>query len=659
MTTYNEARTALLGRLTQPTTDAQNVASALLALEQAYGLFLLHPQGEPPPATTPPGVTPPLPPAAPQPVSPPAIGGTVVAVATDQELRSLLLGPRGPVTDIVLTGGTYTGTEHLTIPGHWTSVNIWGPATLEYGVLLAGTAAPAPGSMQGVNFDIADPGLAIYASAVAFVGQRARGYRLTDATFSLNGVVDHAISVSSAAEAHAVSGMQLLHIHVQDSSSVPLYVTPAWAAPDVLPVFADWRVERAFATPRGSENGTGEAACLIGQPALVQRWHIRDCGWAGVIISAPADDAGGVVSDIDCDVVGPGAKGGLFKFPAGAAVYLDRAHDWAVHSIKAGPLCRGAVNLEHGDRVSDIDISDVDSEAYSIGVHIDDGVDNVHVERCLFRKAWNGGIRRAAGATGVTVDMESCVFELEDGHAGNYVVGPHGGPHAQPPSGWRFHPAQFGANVNPGADAVFFGFSAAGQPAQWSLNTAGEDLVLHTSGNSASVANMAHDLQGPQTLELMFELTPSTTGRLCRVRGETGGATLVWVSVDPADGMPTQFEIAIGGQVNHWAPWNFPFLPERCLLSLSTAANADTQSAGDAFRTTARFWCLDEATYDETSWTHPAPLSATGVPVFIVGSETEFGSAEYSGYIYGVRRLARSSSVEDVVKAWSQQLRVL
>lgn len=415
------------------------------------------------------GVEAPEPPNSPFAYSLPS-GATTVSNASD--LVDELALPGGH--DIILADGNYAWTGPVTVAGPhrlW-SETLHG-ATLSFGLTYAGNADRTGGmELHGLDFALDDASMAPFgvgASHVIFTwGQGGEDVLIEDCAF------DGDLTIGDAIGSFAPNGLVVRRSTIDNFWSHGI-VAKQGAAGTILvsePLLEDLTIRSIFDTTPGASGGARENGILLGNNATIARVHIRDVGWSAIQLY---NDATGVsIEDAFIDYAGPTVWDTSYTTSRGAGIWLAESHDVMIDRIRIESHTFLGINA-HWDqgnpdpfsnttppRNYGIEIANLYSRAFKIGVHLDLGVEDTLIHNARFEHAWMAGVLdnnrfeddwgTHPCASGESVCLEStnrteainCDLQDDVDCVAHHH---HGGSTTPPPTEWAAHPDSY---VQPG-----------------------------------------------------------------------------------------------------------------------------------------------------------------------------------------------------------------
>lgn len=265
---------------------------------------------EPPP----PAVVSPTAPAPPRAPSAYAVPAGAVRVTSAAELEAALASV--PARDIVLADGRYeTAGWFRNHEGHRLYAERPGGAVLASGLEIGANWGSGGAVVQGITFDVSDPGQTFHGALVHVWGPAGAGARVLDCVFRGNGAIAFGLLVYNpsglVAERLAFTGFTDVALRASDNQAVPY-----GAATPRIASIADISVDGVSRPTPGASNGTAEAGLWIGHPvaAGVHRISVRDVSWSGIETVNNAWDT--TFTDLDIDMSGP-------RSAAAVGIYLE------------------------------------------------------------------------------------------------------------------------------------------------------------------------------------------------------------------------------------------------------------------------------------------------------------------------------------------------
>jgi hypothetical protein len=278
--------------------------------------------------------------------------------------------------NIVLADGVYdTVGTFANISGHRVYAEHLGGAVLKAGIVYGGNWGDGGGLLQGVAFDVTDPGKTTNGSVVHVWGT-GRNTTLRDITLDGNASVADGINVRQP------SGLVVERVIARRFTEHGILVDMNDQAATVAtaPILQDLDIRDVARPAAGSSGGTSEACLWIGNTATVSRVRVRNCGWEGVWIGTAANNA--LFQDIDVDSTGTGVGIWIEHFTRnttlqhlrlGSSLSYGIACEWADPNWGSKPAC------------TDITIQDSLFETHCVGVNLDEGTTRTTVRRSTFR----------------------------------------------------------------------------------------------------------------------------------------------------------------------------------------------------------------------------------------------------------------------------------
>jgi hypothetical protein len=327
------------------------------------GWSVIAPPAEPPPPTGN-SIAPVV---APSPYLPPP---TAQIVYTSAELNQAL---GGTTKDIVVADGVYDNDGPFLNPnGDRIFAQHLGGAVFKAGFSMGGNWGPGNGVLQGLAFDVSDPGKVLENSIVHIWGTGS-GTQVLDTTFKGHGVIGAGIM------ARQVEGVVVRRVVARDFRDYGVIADPNASSytPATPPVLEDVDSANVSWPSPGASNGTAEACVWVGVKAVVRRVKARNCAWEGLWVGTGTRDS--VFQDVDVD-------------DAGIGVYVEHfASNTTFRRIHAGPNVERGLTCEWADPAwgsrpacSDDVVESSYFDTKVIGVYLDEGTTRTTVRDSVF-----------------------------------------------------------------------------------------------------------------------------------------------------------------------------------------------------------------------------------------------------------------------------------
>ena len=628
-------------------------------------------------------------PTAPSSYTTPTVDGTTVVTASDDsEFRTLLGGSPGSITDVVFNGAEYDNATYVTMPVTWSGVKFWsetvGSALFRYGWVLGGVGVGASTEIHGCSWNIDAVSKAAVAgnveACISTWGQRFQDTIIEDCTFSSEAigsdVVETGVGFATAAGFNSSDGSIIRRCTFSDLEENGIGIGGAIVSVDTLPIFEDIDMERIYLL--GDQRGesadlgidNGETGIFTGGYAFhARRCKFVDMGWAGMMMSGDATNpaTSGTIQDVWCDYIGGSARGLQYSNKGGVGVYFEWTDNWTLDRMYAGPHMGVAINCEWPGsgsmtpRNKNITIRDVDANCFKFGMLIQYYVDNVDIDRCIFRRSWKAPINIEPNATNITLGNNmSYQLEAEAVSQTPITSSYNGGSLEQPTAGWRYHPDQYSGATEPQerTSAQFHGesitYEAPAEATDWS--TLATDLVtggagnFTTSGNSNGHMYLQSSLWGvsAKTVAIHCGIADDSSGWLWRQRS-AAGPTVQAIALNPIGGPATGITMYVGLTATNWTPDNFPTTwgLDECLISWQTTG---TDSI-------VHFENLTQGTSERYIFSHAA-LAENSDDHMIICNETQFAAAnnQFTGRIYGFSFYNENLDAGGIARDYSSRL---
>ncbi len=217
---------------------------------------------------------------------------------------------------VVLANGVYTNPTPFDDPGT-TSIfaqNLGG-AVFAAGLIVGGNGGQGGAVIQGLDFDISNPGAVFQGAALDLWGAAAADTQVLDSVFDGNGVI--AVGLLDYDPQGLVAARLVFSSFTDEGLRASDNVQVAYGAPTpVIGSISDITVTGIGRSTPGSSNGTAEAGLWIGEPVAdgVTRVKIRNVAWSGIEICNNVWNT--TFSDLDINMTGSEAH-------AGVGVYLE------------------------------------------------------------------------------------------------------------------------------------------------------------------------------------------------------------------------------------------------------------------------------------------------------------------------------------------------
>lgn len=501
--------------------------------------------------------------------SPTVNGTTVRGVANDTELRSLLSGAPGIVTDVVLTGSTYTNAGPLRIRtlgggAGWLSVRYWSEslfsAECDYGWIWDGTGAQENPYVRGISWVIDDVnklgGPAIYVAW--FFGSAAQGARMYDCQIEGDGIALQGIAFTATSGVNAANESDVRRCIVNDCQNFGLHLNAANPI-STATIVEDIQINRIYrlGDARGESLGTAEVGLYLGQPADINRVSVIDTGNATIGVVGGA--IGGTINNATVDYGGASARMLIYRNPATAGVYFEEGEGWTVDTLYVGEHIGAGANVEWDmggpARNEDHSVTNMTSLAFRWGGFCDDGSLNTSFSRCRIERANLAGIGRHPDATITPFPPSPALMRYDLGEFvefGDTYVGTTSWSNALG-SGAPMHPEQFYGAID-GEDYVGAVFHGDGDDyIDVAVNQISGGIGnMSTGGNHAWITNDAIIADQAKTYIMSFSMSTASTGWLFRI---LLGSTVLGVNPFPIAGPWTDLRFWHNGvALDDWSP---------------------------------------------------------------------------------------------------------
>jgi len=333
-------------------------------------------------------------PAAPLPPGPYSLPSGAVTVSTSAQLAAALAAG---APNVVLTDGTYGSSAPFSdAGGTGLYAQHHGGAVLTTGLVVGGNFGSGGTVVQGLSFDVSDPGKAFQGGEIDIWGPQGAGTQVLDCTFEGHGVVPVGLL---ALEPDGLVAQRLTFSHFSDEgirASDNIAVPYGHDTPEIDSI-SDISVDGVSRSTPGASNGTAESGLWIGEPVKngVDRIRIRNASISGIEVVNNSWDT--TFSDLDIDMSGPDES-------AGVGIYLEH---FAMHDVFTNLEIVGAntgINAEwndgtpgnaasHGTTIENgtIDAVGASGKGNHAGVYLDEGTDSTTISNIAFRNQnWAG-----------------------------------------------------------------------------------------------------------------------------------------------------------------------------------------------------------------------------------------------------------------------------
>jgi hypothetical protein len=291
-------------------------------------------------------------------------------VATSAELNSAL--SRSSATDIVLADGVYDNASYFSnSSGHRLYAAHLGGAVLRAGISMGGNSGTGNGLVQGLAFDVSEPGKTLQ-NGIIHVWGTGSGTRILDSTFNGH------YAIGSGIHFRNPEGGVVRRVQVRNFTSWGIFAAGPGGATLATPVVLEDLVVSGVsrAVPK-SADGTAEACIWLGNNGTVRRAVLRDCAWMGLWTGG--GDTGALHEDLDIDRTPVGAY--LEHYTTGSVFQRIRIGT----SVTDGFLCEwGDPRYDGRPACTDVVIQDSTVSSSRIGVWLDAGTTRTTVRRIKF-----------------------------------------------------------------------------------------------------------------------------------------------------------------------------------------------------------------------------------------------------------------------------------